>query len=62
MAPGSAVVDLGLRQQLKIGSIPASVRLVVYNVMDDQSWKVVAANTLYPDERRRVSLSLAADF
>jgi iron complex outermembrane receptor protein len=62
MAPGSAVVDLGLRQQLKIGSIPASVRLVVYNVLDDQSWKVVAANTLYPDERRRVSLSLAADF
>ena len=62
MAPGSAVVDLGLRQQLKIGSVPASVRLVVYNVLDDQSWKVVAANTLYPDERRRVSLSLAADF
>jgi hypothetical protein len=42
--------------------VPASFRAVVQNVFDAKTWKVVAANTLYPDERRRFSLSLAADF
>lgn len=60
--PGYATLDLGLREQLTIGHIPASVRFVLANVFDAASWKVVAANTLQPEERRRVSLLLTADF
>jgi len=54
--------EFGLRQQFKVGRVPASFRAVVQNAFDARTWKVVAANTLYPEERRRFSLSLAADF
>jgi iron complex outermembrane receptor protein len=62
MVPGAAIVDLGVRQQFKIGKIPASIRAVVNNVLDKATWKIVAANTLYVDERRRLTLTIAADF
>jgi iron complex outermembrane receptor protein len=57
-----ATFDLGLRQQFKVGHVPASFRAVVQNAFDAKTWKVVAASTLYPEERRRFSLSFAADF
>ena len=60
--PGLATLDIGLRHQFSIGSVHASFRGVVQNVFDTGSWKVVAANTLYSDERRRFTLSLTADF
>ena len=60
--PGYAVVDLGLRQQFHIGKIPASFRYVLNNVLDHKAWKVVASNVLQPDDRRRFSLTVAADF
>ncbi len=59
---GFTTVDLGLRQQFKLGSTQASIRAVAQNVFDAASWKVVAANTLYPEERRRFTISLTADF
>ena len=46
----------------RIGATHASIRAVAQNVFDAASWKVVAANTLYPEERRRFTISLAADF
>ncbi|MEO6715657.1 MAG: TonB-dependent receptor [Novosphingobium sp.] len=60
--PGYATVDLGVRQQFKIGSVPVSFRFVLQNAFDAATWKVVAANTLSIEERRRFTLSLAADF
>ena len=60
--PGFATVDLGVRQQFKMGAVHASLRAVAQNVFDAASWKVVAANTLYPEDRRRFTISLAADF
>lgn len=62
MVPGYATVDLGLRQQFRLGAIPVSFRFVLQNVFDAATWKVVAANTLSIEERRRFTLSLAADF
>lgn len=62
MLPGTGLIDVGLRQQFRIGRIPASYRLVLNNVLDQQAWKVVASNVLQADERRRFSLTLAADF
>ena len=60
--PGYATVDLGVRQQFSIGSVQVSFRFVLQNVLDAATWKVVAANTLSIEERRRFTLSLAADF
>ena len=62
LVPAAAIVDLGLRQQFRIGKIPASFRAVLNNVFDKSTWKIVAANTLYVDERRRFTLTIAADF
>lgn len=62
MLPGYATVDFGARQQFRLGGVPASFRAVVQNVFDKGAWKVVAPNALIIDERRRFTLSLAADF
>ena len=62
MVPGFTTVDLGLRQQFKIGAVPVSFRFVLQNAFDAATWRVVAANTLSIEERRRFMLSLAADF
>ena len=62
MVPGYATVDLGVRERFKIGHVPASFRFVLQNAFDAATWKVVAANTLSVEERRRLTLSLAADF
>jgi iron complex outermembrane receptor protein len=62
MLPGFATIDLGLRQKFKIGKVPVSFRAVVENVLDKKAWKVVAADALYSEERRRLTLYLAADF
>lgn len=59
--PGYGTLDLGLRQQFRIGSVPASLRLVLNNVFDTATWKVVAANTLYAEDRRRLTFNLSAD-
>jgi iron complex outermembrane recepter protein len=62
MLPGVATLDLGARQQFKIGKVAASLRVVVQNVFDTQAWKVAGDNTLTIDERRRMTATLAADF
>ena len=62
MVSGYASVDFGLRQSFKLGKVPASFRFTAYNVFDAASWKVVAPNTIYIDERRRYNLSITADF
>ncbi len=62
MVDGFASIDLGLRQQFKIGTVPMSFRMLVWNVLDTASWKVVAANTVQIEERRRFNLTVTADF
>lgn len=57
-----ATADIGLRQLFKIGSIPASFRAVLQNAFDAKTWAVVAANTIYPHDRRRLTVAVAADF
>lgn len=61
MLPAHVSLDLGLREQFMLGKLPASLRATISNVLDDRAWKVVAANTLYIDERRRGMFVLAVD-
>ena len=62
MVPGYNTLDLGLRQSFKLGAVPMSFRMLVYNVLDAASWKVVGPNSLYMEERRRLNLTVTADF
>ncbi len=55
-------VDLGARYAFKIGKTPASIRATVQNIFNDKSWRIVASNSLQPDDQRRVQIYLTADF
>ena len=59
---GFAILDLGLRQKLDIGNVPASIRIMVGNVFNTKRWDIIAANTLWVGNRRRLSVTLTADF
>ena len=61
MVPGYTTLDLGLRQSFKLGKVPMSFRALLWNVTDTATWKVVAANTLLIEERRRFNLTVTAD-
>ena len=50
--------SLGLRHRFKLGQVPASFRFMLSNVFDDAAWKVLAANTLQMDDRRRITALL----
>ncbi len=63
MLPAFVPIDLGFRLPLKIfPKVPASIRFLIQNVNDSGSWKVLASNTLQPEERRRGTLELFLDF
>lgn len=62
MLPSHFTLDLGLRQHYHLGKVPASVRFMLSNVFDETAWKVVASNTLMTDDRRRIMLTISADF
>ena len=62
MLPPHVTLDLGLRQRFTLGKVPASMRFMLSNVFDETAWKVIAANTLMMDDRRRIMLTVSADF
>ncbi len=62
MTPAYATLDLGVRQQFKLGKVPASFRFVLSNVFDEATWKIFAPNTISMEERRRFSLSSGGGF
>jgi iron complex outermembrane recepter protein len=59
---GFAILDLGLRQPFTIGSVPANLRVRVSNVFNKKHWDILAANTLQVGSRRRLTVTLTADF
>jgi iron complex outermembrane receptor protein len=62
MLPRYVPVDIGLRQPVRLGRYPATIRLLMQNAFDDASWKVIASNTLQPEDRRRFTAELLIDF
>ncbi|MCB2075698.1 MAG: TonB-dependent receptor [Novosphingobium sp.] len=62
MLAGRSSVDIGARQPLRLGRYPATFRFKVENVLDTARWLVVASNTFFPADRRRISASLLVDF
>lgn len=61
MVPSALFVDLGVRQRFLIGRTPFSIRAVMFNVFDKETWKVVGPNIMWVEERQRLSVTLAVD-
>jgi iron complex outermembrane receptor protein len=62
MLASRSSIDIGARQPVRLGRYPAMIRFKVENVLDTARWLVVASNTFFPADRRRISASLLVDF
>jgi iron complex outermembrane receptor protein len=62
MLPGQTTFDLGARQNFTIGKAAASFRLVIGNIFNKRGWKILAPNSIQPDETRRYNLYCYVDF
>ena len=55
-------IDIGARYRFKLDDHPVSVRLLLANVFDDRSWKIVAANSYQLNDSRRLAINILADY
>jgi iron complex outermembrane receptor protein len=60
-APAFTTVDIGARYRFKAGGHAMSVRILLANVFDSRSWRIVAANSYQLNDTRRLSFNLLAD-
>ena len=54
-------VDLGARYRFKLDGHPVSARLILANVFDNRSWKIVAANSYQLNDSRWLAVNILAD-
>ncbi len=59
--PARSVTSLGARYKLKVGDVPALIRVNVDNVFNVFGWNVGGSGFFVPNGSRRYSLSLSAD-
>ncbi len=62
LAPGSNVLDVGLRYRFHIGNATALLRAEVNNLFNDYSWDVASSGAFQYRPRRHASVALIADF
>ena len=55
-------LDIGARYRFRLDGHPVSVRLVLANVFDSRSWKIVAANSYQLNDSRRLAINILADY
>ena len=55
-------IDVGLRQPLKLGRIPATLRVKVEDLLNQSRWLAPASRTLIMADKLRFSASLLVDF
>jgi iron complex outermembrane receptor protein len=60
--PAFTTLDLGMRYRFKLEDHPISVRVLMSNITDSRSWKIVAANSYQLNETRRLAVNILADF
>jgi len=60
--PSRVSIDLGLRQPLKIGHYPATLRIRVDDLLNQKRWVAVTSRTLLLADTRRFSAGLLVDF
>ncbi len=55
-------IDVGVRQPLRIGRIPATIRLKVEDILNQKRWLAPASRVLFQADTIRFSASLLMDF
>lgn len=61
-APSLTTLDFGVRFRFSIAGHDSTARLLLANVFDHKSWKVIASNSLQVNDGRRLSLSFTIDY
>lgn len=61
-APGSNVINLGLRYRFAIGQAESLLRVQVNNVTNDYSWDVASSGAFQYRPRRNATVALITDF
>jgi iron complex outermembrane receptor protein len=62
LLPSYTLIDVGARYRMRIGAVPATLRLQVANVTDEFAWQVFASNSFGLMDARRYSALLFVDF
>ena len=62
MTGPQTIVDIGARYRFDIGDTPASLRVQVANLFDEDSWDVSGNESFGFVQGRRLLVRLAADF
>jgi len=60
--PSRTVLDLGTRYRFTIGTAPATLSVRLSNVFNTFGWRTNGSGVLLANDRRRLAVSLAADF
>ncbi len=60
--PAATMIDLGARYRWSIGRVPFSARLLLQDITDERSLRVLGSNTFSLGGSRRASLQVSADF
>ncbi len=60
--PGHTVADVGGRYRFQVAGSPATLRLLVANVVNENGWSVSRSGGLRPIVPRSAALTLAVDF
>jgi iron complex outermembrane receptor protein len=61
-AHARTIINVGLRKRLDVAGAPASVRLQLSNLGDDDNWQLTRNGGFLPAPGRRISLVYAMDF
>ena len=62
LVPSNAVFDLGMTYRTKLGSVPTTFGLTVYNVLNKEYWMASrSANSVYLSTPRTIALSMSMD-
>ncbi|HEX7887230.1 MAG TPA: TonB-dependent receptor [Phenylobacterium sp.] len=60
--PAFTTLDLGVRYRTKLDDHPVSVRVLLANVLDKRSLRILAANSYQLNDTRRLAVNILADF
>jgi len=60
--PARATLDIGAKYSFRLAKRPASLRVLVSNVLDQHGWKVLSPNSFQREEYRRLNVDLVVDF
>jgi len=60
--PAATTIDVGARYRWSVGRVPFSARLLIQDIADERTLRVIGSNNFSLGGSRRASLQVTADF